>query len=770
LSRAEVEDLLRGLSEAEKVDLLVRIGEVARRDEALTEVARRVSDTLSLDILFPRLMEVVIETIGADRSTLFLYDPETEELFSRVIRGGVIDEVRFPARMGIAGSVFASGKGEIIPDAYADPRFNREVDQRTGYRTRNILCAPIRNKKREVIGITQALNKRDGAFDDADLHLLEGLALQAAAALENAQMFEKVERGKREEAVLLEVVSSIASEIFLDPLLQKIVGAAAQLLEADRGTLFLFDPLANELYSRVAGGATVKEIRFPSTAGIAGECFTTAAPINIPDAYADPRFNQEVDKKTGYRTSNMLCMPLTTQHGSKVGVMQILNKRGGPFNASDEKRLLALCAQAAVSLENARLFEEVNAGRVYNENILRSMSNAVVTLDATGRIIKINQSGLRILRRTEDEVVGRLPETVFGDRNSWVLRSLERVRSRGATDVVVDGDLLLGNGDAVSINLTTVPLRDPADAPIGYMLVLEDISREKRLKNSMSRYMSKTVVDQLLDGGEATLGGTGREVSVLFSDIRGFTAISERLGPRATVGLLNDYFTRMVDVVFEHDGILDKFVGDMIMAVFGSVREHAEDADNAVVVANKMITTLRELNARRAAQWGALVQIGVGIATGEVVVGNIGSPRRLEYTVIGDRVNLAERLETANKHYGTSILMCQFTAAKLRQSITLREIDYIRVRGSMRPVAVFEALDHHTEESFPRRAEVLAAYAEGLAFYRQRDWERAAARFREAYTANPDDLPSHVFWERCQKYLAAPPPRTWDGVWTLAEY
>ena len=355
--RTEVEQLLQSLSDADKADLVLRIAETARRKTLIVDIADRVSDSLSLDVLFPRLMEVVTETLDADRSSLFLHDPETGELFSRVMQGSVMGEVRFPAALGIAGSVFAGGRGEIIADAYADSRFNREVDQRTGYRTRNMLCVPIRNRKREVIGITQALNKRVGDFDAEDRQLLEALSQQAASALENARIFEKVERSQREEALLLEVVSSIASEIFLEPLLQKIIDAATLLLEADRGSLFLYDPAPGELYSRVAGGATIKEIRFPSNAGIAGECFTAGAPINIPDAYADSRFNPEVDKRTGYRTRNMLCMPITTQRGTRVGVMQILNKRAGSFDPGDERRLVALCAQAAVSIENAQLFE-----------------------------------------------------------------------------------------------------------------------------------------------------------------------------------------------------------------------------------------------------------------------------------------------------------------------------------------------------------------------------------------------------------------------------
>ena len=768
LSQSEIERLLRGLDEPGKAQLFFRMADMVRRTSAIADIANRVSDSLSLDVLFPRLMEVVSNTLSADRSSLFLYDPETRELYSRVMQGNAMGEVRFPCNVGIAGSVFTKGEAEIITaDAYNNKRFNQEVDRRTGYRTRNILCVPIRNKSREVIGVTQVLNKHAGDFDTEDQRLLEGLSQQAAAALENARLFEKVERQQREEAMLLEVVSSIVSEIRLGPLLAKILAAATQLLDSERGALFLYDPKRNELFSHAADGIDSAEIRFPANAGIAGECFTSGSVINILDAYKDARFNPEIDRRTGYRTRSLLCMPIVARGARVIGVMEILNRRLGAFGAADERRLHAFCAEAAVSIHNAQLFEEISAERNYNESILRSMSNAVLTLDAEGVLRKVNESAVRILRRAERELIGQpLPELFVG-RNAWVLGSLDKVRASGKTDITVDTDLFVDATQAVSVDLTTVPLVSISDEPIGFMLMMEDITREKRMRNTLSRYMSKAVMDRLLESGDAVLGGINREVSVLFSDIRGFTSISERLGAQETVALLNEYFTDMVDIVFAHQGVLDKYMGDMIMAVFGSVLQNADDPDNAVTVGSKMMVGLRELNLRLTARGRDPIRIGVGISTGQVVAGNIGSPKRLEYTVIGNRVNIAHRLEDANKFYGTSILICSETYARLKERGPVREIDLIRVRGMETPVAIYEVIGHHNEESFPQREAALAAFAEGLSRYRRHEWKQAARCFRDALAANPKDGPSRIYLERCDIFGSTPPAPDWDGVWAL---
>jgi len=231
------------------------------------------------------------------------------------------------------------------------------------------------------------------------------------------------------------------------------------------------------------------------------------------------------------------------------------------------------------------------------------------------------------------------------------------------------------------------------------------------------------------------------------------------------VAMLNDYFTDMVEIVFAHNGILDKYIGDMIMAVFGSVRATQDDAANAVMVGSRMMTALHALNQRRALSGQEPIRIG--ISTGNVVAGSIGSPKRLEYTVIGDRVNLAERLQNANKYYGTGVLICETTAARLPRPVRMRELDLIRVRGMQTPVALCEVLEHHTADSFPHLDEAIFAFAEAVAHYRDREWERAARLFGNILKANPADRPSQLYLERCRIYARQPPPRDWDGVWTL---
>jgi adenylate cyclase len=571
----------------------------------------------------------------------------------------------------------------------------------------------------------------------------------------------------REEVQILELSHDLAGELNLDTLLSRIMHATTELLSADRGTLFLYDKKTNELFSRVAEGLEIKEIRIPTTSGIAGAVFTTRQTANIADPYRDPRFNKEVDRRTGYRTESILAMPIVNKAGEGIGVTEVLNKKGGGFTAKDEARLGAFTAQITVALENAKLFEDVLNEKNYNEGILRSTSDGIITLDAEDKILTANDAALRILKLARHEVIKQPVGAIFAGANTWVASNLEKVKQSGHREIAVEKELRLGPRETASVNLAVNPLIDVNEEHIGSMIVLEDITSEKRMKSTMARYMSPEVADQLLAAGEAVMGGKDQKVSILFSDVRNFTSMSETLGARETVSMLNEYFERMVDVIFSHRGVLDKFIGDAVMALFGVPFNGEHDADDAVQVANAMFVALRDLNRKRKREGKDPIDIGVGISTGVVVVGNIGSTRRMEYTVIGDSVNLASRLESATKFYGVTVLISEYTRQELKSNRLLREIDRLRVQGKHEPVAIYEAMDHFTGDTFPNLGRMVERYAAGIRHYRAREWKDARACFQEALKLNPADKPSQLYVERCEHFLQNPPPGDWDGVWTM---
>ena len=505
----------------------------------------------------------------------------------------------------------------------------------------------------------------------------------------------------------------------------------------------------------------------PKSAGIEGAVFTSSRIENITAHYENPRFNRDVDLRTGFVTRSILCVPITNKAGVRIGVAQALNRKGGMFTPKDEARLKAFAAQIAVSLENAKLFDDVLSIKNYNENILKSTSNGILTLDADGRLVTANDAAETLLGAPRDELIGRAAAELFEGANAWVIENLARTQSSGESALAVDAELASASGGTRSVNLTATPLIDANDERIGSMLVLEDITEEKRVRSTMSRYMSKEVADQLLSAGDLELGGKEQKVTVMFSDIRRFPTIAEALGPRETVSLLNEYFTEMVDVIFQHGGVLDKYMGDGIMALFGAPLVGETDADNAVAGADEMMRRLAALNVRRGAGGHAALESGVGLSTGATVVGNIGSVRRLDYSVIGDTVNLASRLEGASKQYGAKIMLSEMTVRDLKRPATLREIDLIRVKGKDRPVAVFESLGYRAEER--ELPELIGLHGHGIDAYRARDWTAAAKAFDTALRLYPDDGPARVYAQRCKLLKRTPPPAEWDGIWNLTE-
>lgn len=764
---------------------------IAARAEMLLNISKTMAGFENLDEMLGALVDIIVKELNADRATVFLHDKEANELYSRVARGNFLHEIRIGAEKGVVGFVFTEGEHAIVNKAYEDSRFDKSVDEKTGYKTESILCDPIKTVKGEIIGVAQVLNKRNGEFTEDDLTLLDAMTTQAAVALKTSQIVEEMRKAREREKELLAVVADITSEIDLGKILNKVMEEARRMLDADRSTLFLFDEKTNELFSKIAAG-TQQEIRLPSHMGIAGTVFTSGETVNIPHAYADLRFNPAFDKKTGFFTKSIICVPVVNKVGKRIGVIQLLNKRRGPFTEDDEARLKTFTAQVSIALENAKLFDDVQNMKNRNESMLQSMSSGVITLKEDGKIETCNAAGLRILKVKPEDIIDHMADKFFTGANAWILEMVktvgekqekQAVKEKQEKEEIMDAEIEVvvnGKSDAkaeekskskiekISVNLAVLPLISVEKKRMGYMIMIEDISSEKRMKSTMSRYMDPGLADQLLAGGEDILGGKSVTATVLFSDIRSFTTLTEELGPQGTVSLLNEYFTIMVECIQKEGGMLDKFIGDAIMAAFGVPVNHEDDEDRAVRAAIAMITGLFEWNKGRAAEGKKPVDMGVGLNTGEVVTGNIGSPKRMDYTMIGDGVNLASRLESACKQYFARILISEFTLAKLKEKKHItREVDRVVVKGKTEAVAIYEVLDYYTDQTFPNLSQAVPLFNDALKLYRQMKWDTAVEAFKEVLNLNPKDRLTQMYIERCEHMKASPPDEGWDGVWVM---
>ena len=759
-------------------DIKILKAEISR-SKLLLDISRKIASIKNLSEILWNIVEFVTKNVDADRGTLFLNDEETNELYSRVAQGDLTREIRILNTVGIAGGIFQSQVGEIIHDVYSDERFNKDVDQETGYKTKNMICSPVRTVNGKIIGVIQVLNKNKGRFTKDNLEFVNSVATQAAVSIQNAQNNEFFEKKRAQEMEFISIVSDVTAEIDLSALLKRVMEEATRMLNADRATLFLNDEKTNELFSRVAMGEGMGEIRLPNTAGIAGSVFSSGKTMNIPYAYADLRFNPAFDKQTGYFTRSILCVPVTNKNGKVIGCTQVLNKKGGKFSDEDESRLKAFTQQVAIALENAKLFDDVSKSRKYNESMLSSMSNGVITIDGDGKIVTCNKSGLKIFKVNEKNLIGLDSSKFFIEKNQWIEEKINSVRDSKEPELIMDAEINVFNqetekNEIISVNLTILPLinedsdgrTDEKESFLGILLMIEDISSEKRMKSTMSRYMDPGIADQLLEDGADIMGGLDTTATLLFSDLRSFTNITESLGAQGTVKLLNEYFEIMVECISEQGGMLDKFIGDAIMAAFGLPISHEDDEDRGVKAGINMIKRLWDWNDQREKDGKPPLDMGLGLNTDKIVAGNIGSQKRMDYTMIGDGVNLAARLESACKQYNARILISDFTFKKLKGTYRIRYIDDVVVKGKTEPVGVHEVLDYHSEKTFPNLMDVVNHFNEGRKKYISGNFDQAITSFKECLKINSEDKLSETYIDRCNQ-LISEKPKNWDGVWVM---
>ncbi|HNW28270.1 MAG TPA: adenylate/guanylate cyclase domain-containing protein [Spirochaetota bacterium] len=306
----------------------------------------------------------------------------------------------------------------------------------------------------------------------------------------------------------------------------------------------------------------------------------------------------------------------------------------------------------------------------------------------------------------------------------------------------------------------------PALAIVAIKFMKEE-SQKRFIKGAFSYYLSPTVIDEIIkDPDSLELGGEDREITIYFSDIKAFSTISEKLTPKELVVRLNEYLTEMTDIILKYNGTVDKYIGDSIMAFYGAPTVMPDHAAKACLAAIDMKKRLRELQEKWRNAGLEPIYARMGIHSGKATVGNMGSRTRMDYTAMGDAVNLASRLEGANKFYETSVMISGTTYDGVKDIVDARQLDVIRVVGKSQAVPIYELLGK--KGTLPDRIyEMLEKYNQGREFFLNRDWKQAKLLFKQALKVVDDDGPSRVYVERCDTYAKNPPSRGWDGVYVL---
>ena len=335
------------------------------------------------------------------------------------------------------------------------------------------------------------------------------------------------------------------------------------------------------------------------------------------------------------------------------------------------------------------------------------------------------------------------------------------------TFLIADLKLLFGNNINFNTSFLYLELFGLFLVTVAVKYVIEE-RKKKFIRGAFSKYVAPTIVDSILkDPTKLSVGGDRRELTILFSDIRGFTSFSETMEPRELTQFLNDYLGIMTDIVFDSDGTLDKYIGDAVMAFWGAPLNQPLHAANACLAAVRMQRALRENRDRFKREYGVDVQIGIGVNTGLVSVGNMGSDRIFEYTVIGDHVNLASRLESITKYYGAGIITSRFTFDAIQAPHPPhRVLDLVKVKGKQNTVELIEIFE------LERDPQGLKHFQDGRRLYSERQWDAAIAEFRAAEPLlrvykDVADSPSLLFIERCELFKESPPDADWKGSWEM---
>ena len=527
-------------------------------------------------------------------------------------------------------------------------------------------------------------------FTDIDYKILEIISNHLTEALFNYELLENVEQKKRELNIklleletLFDIGVAISSVLDVNELAEDVLFRAIGVLNASKG-----------MFIRQNDQSPILDIlsmfNWGDSKFLLSKKIDVLNKINDGDGGLILTSNDKTELQKKLKEDNLLVVPLRAKE-NLLGFMILCDKetRSGveDFNELDLDILTSLSNQAAVAMDNAKLFKEITEAKQFNESILGSIATGVITINVLGEVDSVNKAGENILKMDKDSIINNHYMFLF-EKDPDVIEIIIKTELSKKITTEINIPFLTASQETI-VNVSAAPRIDINGNAEGLVIAIEDISDVSKVKNTFKRYVSKQVVDNLLeDETKLNLGGEEREVTILFTDIRGFTSMSENMEPEQVVMTLNEYFSEMIDIVFKHNGTLDKIIGDELMVVFGAPLAAEDDTERALNTAVEMQNKIKELNNIRKQRGEDPVLVGAGINKGFVVSGNIGSRDMMDYTVIGDTVNLGSRLCSAAGP--GEIIVSKEVIKNQEDNFSFEELKPIMVKGKKEKINIFK--------------------------------------------------------------------------------
>ena len=659
---------------------------------SLDELGEVLIDADKADQVGSGILRLTLGTIMASKGAIFLYNTKTDDMNVLVSKGADINSVFKPPK---------NIKVELTKYRHNHVIMDNEKKWITGELKKYVMNAQIKVilplfHKDQFLGMLCIGRKFMGElYSPSDFKILEIISNHLTKALYNYELIDVVERKKTELNMklleletLFDISVAISSVLDDDELGNEILWRSVGILNASKGIILLKNNSSPILQPHVNFNW---ENDFPLISK------NLAIFKNIIEMRKGKILTEEDNDALQEKLNekNLIITPILTKNKS-IGFMVLANKetRSGtePFNHLDLDLLSSLSNQVAVAMENAKLFKDITKEKQFNESILGSIATGVITFDKLGEVDSINAAGLKILKMQKEEIIGNHYLYLF-EKDEEILSLINSSENEGKINSEINLSFHTVSEETI-INISIAPRIDPEKDVQGLVMAIEDISDVSKVKNTFKRYVSKQVVDELLDNEDKlNLGGEEREATILFTDIRGFTSMSEKMDPKTVVSTLNEYFSEMIDIVFKYNGTLDKIIGDELMIVYGAPLLSEDDTIRAVNTAIEMQLCIKEMNKKRKKKKEAEILVGAGINRGNVVSGNIGSREMMDYTVIGDTVNLGARLCSAAKP--GEILVSTSVYESSKNDFVFKKLEPILVKGKEKKVNVYRVKERN---------------------------------------------------------------------------